>query len=333
MSTDVPQVPVPADGGQSRATEGPKLWNPSTHCFDLFSKRERRRRGDIPDVYVYDVIPEALRVQLVQIIRRCGMADRRRGGVVSIWKEVTRILRHEYGVFSLYAVPGMTESILGAVEPKREVTDYILSQESAALALDAVEVFLDRARFKRLRPAAVNAAKSVNRRFREHGVGYAFERGRIVRLDSEYLHVEATRVCLRLISGRRYAGVQEEFLRAHEHYRKDRCKEALNECSKALESTLKVIARERGWDLPTHQTLGKLLAACFKHGLVDQCWQDHFSSLQGLLASGASLARNRLGAHGQGSTPTSVPAHLVAFTLHSTAAAIVFLVSAESAGN
>jgi hypothetical protein len=37
--------------------------------FDLFSKRQKRLRGDVPDVYVYDEIPQVLRVQLVQILQ------------------------------------------------------------------------------------------------------------------------------------------------------------------------------------------------------------------------------------------------------------------------
>jgi hypothetical protein len=37
--------------------------------LDLFSKRVRRRRGDVPDVYVYDQLPDALRVQVVHVWR------------------------------------------------------------------------------------------------------------------------------------------------------------------------------------------------------------------------------------------------------------------------
>ena len=37
--------------------------------FDLFSKRQKRLRGEAPDVYTYDEIPEPLRVQIVHIFR------------------------------------------------------------------------------------------------------------------------------------------------------------------------------------------------------------------------------------------------------------------------
>ena len=37
--------------------------------IDLFSKRQRRLRGEFPDVYTYDDLPDTLRVQVVHIIR------------------------------------------------------------------------------------------------------------------------------------------------------------------------------------------------------------------------------------------------------------------------
>ena len=45
-------------------------------------------------------------------------------------------------------------------------------------------------------------------------------------------------------------GAQHEFLRAHEHYRAGRSKEALNESLKAFESTLKSVCVKRKWPLP-----------------------------------------------------------------------------------
>jgi hypothetical protein len=36
---------------------------------DLFSKRQRRLNGEIPDVYIYDIFPKPLKVQIIHIIR------------------------------------------------------------------------------------------------------------------------------------------------------------------------------------------------------------------------------------------------------------------------
>ena len=35
--------------------------------IDIFSKRLRRLRGDVPDVYSYETIPQGLRIQIVYI--------------------------------------------------------------------------------------------------------------------------------------------------------------------------------------------------------------------------------------------------------------------------
>lgn len=35
--------------------------------YELFSKRQKRLRGEVPDVYQYETIPPELRVQVVHI--------------------------------------------------------------------------------------------------------------------------------------------------------------------------------------------------------------------------------------------------------------------------
>ena len=92
------------------------------------------------------------------------------------------------------------------------------------------------------------AIEDLNARFLEHGIGYQFVSGAgIVRKDSEFLHKEVLLPTLSLLSDKLYQGAQDEFLKAHEHYRHGRIKECLNECLKAFESTLKTICQIRGW--------------------------------------------------------------------------------------
>jgi hypothetical protein len=72
-----------------------------------------------------------------------------------------------------------------------------------------------------------------------------------------------------------------------------------------------------------------LIQVCFDNGLIPAFWQSHFAALRSLLEGGVPTARNRLGGHGQGSAVVEVPAHIVAYVLHMTAASIVFLVETE----
>jgi hypothetical protein len=65
---------------------------------DLFSKRQKRQRGEVPDVYVYDQIPKTLRVQLIQIIKE-GIGGY--GESSLLYERLNKALCREYGVFSL----------------------------------------------------------------------------------------------------------------------------------------------------------------------------------------------------------------------------------------
>jgi hypothetical protein len=105
--------------------------------------------------------------------------------------------------------------------------------------------------------------------------------------------------------------------------------EALNECLKAFESTMKVICDKRQWTYDPRASCRDLIKLCFEKELIPTFWQSHFNSLRNLLESGIPTGRNNLSGHGQGSTPRDVPDYLVAYMLHMTASAIVFLVEAE----
>ena len=176
---------------------------------------------------------------------------------------------------------------------------------------------------------ADDAIAELNARFQEHGVGYAFEDGEIIRVDSQLLHAEAVKPALILLGAPEYAGAQAEFLTAHEHYRHGRDKEALAECLKALESVMKAICAKRNWAHDPNAPAKALIEVLFDKGLVPTFWNGHFHALRSTLEAGVPTARNRLGGHGQGTEVVQVPKYLVAYVLHMTASAVVFLAEAE----
>jgi hypothetical protein len=99
---------------------------------------------------------------------------------------------------------------------------------------------------------------------------------------------------------------------------------------KALESTIKAICDKRKWPYDPKDTAKKLIGVVFTQGLVPQFMQSHFAGLRSTLEAGVPAVRNKLGGHGQGMVPTSVPEFIVSYALHLTAAAIVFLAKADS---
>ena len=306
--------------------------------FDLYSKRQKELRGEVPDVYTYESIPQPLKVQIVHIWRDAlgheSEYHNSHVGTYRAYKFIVETLCREYGVFSL---PGAKD--YGDRNYLSELSNFLLQQQDVEKALDAIELsfryidrltrqydYLDRVNASKRADAAID---ELNARFREHGIGYQFTDEEIIRIDSELLHVEAVKPALAILRSPEYAGAQAEFLKAHEHYRHGRTKEALAECLKSLESVMKAICAKRRWSHDPNATSKTLLQVLFDNGLIPSFWTQHFSALRSTLESGVPTARNKLGGHGQGTRVVRVPEHLVAYVLHMTASSIVFLAEAE----
>jgi hypothetical protein len=303
--------------------------------LDLFSKRQRRLRGDVPDIYVYDQLPNALRVQIVHVFTHAlGEPEHYEDQVLPTYKLIADALCKEYGLFVL---PPTTRRYGNDV--REELGHFFLTTDETEKALDVVELVfrvIDRSvrRFDynndhNSDQTATEAIEELNARFKEAGVGFQYLAGEIVRVDSELIHSEVTKPALRLLNTKHYAGAQQEFLAAHEHYRNGKMKEALNDCLKSFESTMKAICDKHRWPYGPQDTASKLLQVCFDQGLVPAFWQGQLSSLRSLLESSVPTGRNRLSGHGQGTTPTEVPGYIAAYMLHMTASALVFLTTAD----
>ena len=292
--------------------------------FDIFSKRGKPP----PDVFVYDEIPYALRVQVIHIVNR---AFRSFTLAPSVYVDVANKLREEYGVFEL-----SPPAVIGS---SGELQDFFLYEDDIEHVLDVVEELLKRLlvawaldppKQYKYQNAISDAIVAVNRRFKEHGVGYEFVENRIIRKDSEYTHAEIVKPALKILNNERFTGPREEFLQAHNHYRKGDHKATLNECLKALESTMKCICDDRKWKYPPNPTAAALIEVCLKNNVIPSYWQSHYSALVSLLKSGVPTGRNRLSGHGQGQQPQQVPDYIVSFMLHLTASTIVFLGDADA---
>jgi hypothetical protein len=224
--------------------------------LEIFSTRQKKLRGDVPDVYTYDKIPEPLRVQIIHIWRE-ALGDERSYSdryleTHQAYKAIVDALCKEYGVFAL---PSKTDNYGQRRIYLQELADFLLHQDDPEKCLDAIELSFrlidnstrswDYLHRNDASEAADAAIAELNARFREHGVGYQYDSGEIIRVDSELLHEEAVKPALVLLRAREYAGAQAEFLTAHEHYRHGRTKEALTECLKALESVMKAICAKR----------------------------------------------------------------------------------------
>jgi hypothetical protein len=297
---------------------------------NLFSKRQKVLRKEVPDVYQYTEIPRALRVQIIHILRDVfgfpqGRYDTR---CIEDFQVINDALCREYGVF------GLSQKILNTVD--EQVVDFLLTVPDHEKVLDVIEIAFRLMVWKvhngqLSRQDEEDAISELNARFREHGVGYQHEAGEIIRVDSQLIHAQVVKPALVLLTAKEYAGANAEFLKAFEHYRKGDTKGCLNECLKAFESTMKAICTKRNWAFKPTDAAKELIDVCLKNGLIPPLIQSHIGGVRAALESGIPTVRNRLSGHGQGAKVIDVPSHYASYMLHLTATTIQYLVESEKA--
>lgn len=299
--------------------------------FNLFSKRRKNERGDYPDVYQYEEIPNSFRVQVVHMLQEAFAHE---GNdftyeATETIKEINKALSREYGIFKL---AGKYD------EGFQELANFLLQTEDYEQALDVIELtfrFIDRSIRKNPYHHNQNIdvdslIEELNQRFRESGVGYQYESGELMRVDSQFIHSEAVKPTLSLLKAKKYHSVNEEFLQAHEHYRHARYEESTTECLKSLESLLKTICSKRGWAYDTNDTAKKLISIVLNNDLIPSFMQNQLNVMQTLLESGVPTVRNKLAGHGQGPTVRAMPDYIASYVLHLTATTILLLANADA---
>ncbi|WPD25072.1 MAG: hypothetical protein SD837_02840 [Candidatus Electrothrix scaldis] len=282
--------------------------------------------------YQYEDIPNPLRVQVVHMLKEAFMIEGKyfSSEADETIKEINKVLCREYGVFRLSDEYDKAFS---------ELADFLLQTKDYEQALDVIELtfrIIDKSIRKNLyhynQRLNVDALiNELNQRFREAGVGYQYESGELIRVDSQFIHSEAVKPVLSLLKAQRYHSVNQEFLQAHEHYRHGRYEESTTECLKAFESLLKTICSGRNWAYDQKDTAKKLIAIVLNNGLIPSFMQNQLNVMQNLLESGVPTVRNKLAGHGQGPTPRQMPDYIASYVLHLTATTILLFAQADAA--
>ncbi len=310
--------------------------------FDTFTKRKRQaERAGKPDVYQYENLPQPLRAQVMYIwgealggYRQMDRFDFDAPPPSNArWQLIRDVVARERGVFSL---SGRDEN------PLKQCAHLLLSGngDDALEIIEASFRYIDRVmrekdewhrRQEGLKTSADDAIAELNQRFKEHGVGYRYEDGMLIQIDSELLHAEATVPALRLLHEEGFEGALDEFMSAHSHYRKGEMKDANVDALNSLESTLKTICTARRWRYSSSATATDLVRLVVKKELIPRQLQGHFEHLIKAMETGLPPVRHNYGGHGQGPQPLTVADHLAAYSLHLMAANIVLLIEAHRA--
>ncbi len=303
--------------------------------MDLYSKRQRRLRGEVSDVYSYDSFPSTFRAQV------SFMIEELLGGVEEYFRyhqakraytEIVKVLRKEYGQQSITKVRHN--------EPYTELHNFLIEEQDVERCLDVIELSFGLGDSVARSPGYMNRSSpdkrvdeclaELNERFKEAGLGYELIDGKIVRIDSQLLHSEIVKPAIGFLNAEVYSGPRDEFLGAYEHYRHGNHEEALVDALKAFESTMKVILTANGKPYGAGDTASKLILACRDADLMPAYNESQLQSLVNVLSSGIPTLRNKNGGHGQGEAVRTVEPEIVAYGLHLTASAIVMLAGLEA---
>lgn len=268
--------------------------------IETFSKRQKRLQGKFQDVFSYDEIPNALRVQICHIWKQSiGVERRDYIGNNPVYIKLEQNLAAEFGLFSL------GNELRGTLH---SIVNYFIKSADTEQALDMIEMSFQliveanqnyhwRASWNQ-QISSEEAIHDLNKRFLEHGIGYVFVDGelpQLIRKDNDYLHKEVVLPALRLLHEEGFSGANAEYRKAHEHYRHGSQKECLNECLKAFESTMKTICTRRKWTFKESDTASSLIDICLKNGLLPTFMQAHLGTIRSALESAIPTMRNKLG--------------------------------------
>lgn len=296
--------------------------------FNLYSKQQRKLREGEPDTLTYDNLPKQLRVQIIHILNDAFEQGTSRMSVEQYYTIVRDILIKEYGVFELNSAHSLQDEVSYFIQYEDDV-DKVL--DAVSLSFKVIDKILrknihDDYAWERRKLNPDEAIEDLNTRFKEHAVGYSFNEGEIIRIDSTYTHAEIVKPALQLLSNQIFSGANQEYLKAHDHYRHGKNKECLTECLKAFESTLKIIFTNKGWTFSPTATASTLINVALTNNLVPTYLQSQLAALRSLLESGIPTLRNKLGGHGQGATLTTVDDETARYGLNLTGSNIIYLI-------
>lgn len=296
--------------------------------FELFSKRNKSFQFDFLE---YDILSEKIRNQIFYIWKYALGADYAQGrgrggsGPDTVFRYMRDTLCREHGMETLYS---------DRMEGAKECEMYLKRGTDTEIVLDLIEMSIrmisslrenigwdsTSASYYGVTMTEEDAVKELNQRFRENGIGYEFSNEILVRKDSELLHEEVTKPALHLLHAEGFDGALEEFLKAHDHYRKGNYGDSILNAGKAFESTMKTIGVKEAWGLTGKENTSNLIALLISNQVIP-------GYLQNTLIGLATL-RNTLGGHGQGAAPVAVPEHFVNYALHLCGSNIVMLIEA-----
>jgi hypothetical protein len=206
--------------------------------------------------------------------------------------------------------------------------DHFLSAvEIGCLVLRISSDEYDSPKLRGAQQKGVDAIEEINGRFEQHSVGYQFENGQIIRVDSKLTHAEIIKPALVLLTAPLFSKANEDFMTAHRHYRANEFKDCVTAANRAFREHVEGDLRQGG----KGDRAAELVTRVRNGGLFTHDFDRSFESYVAMLKAGLPAVRNDAGGHGEGLTCAAVTAGIARFAINLTATNLVFLGDSYSA--
>lgn len=292
--------------------------------YTLYSKRIKDAAGD-PEVYVYDVFPQAFRNQTFYALSDVLDYFEKHGGA-GAWAALHDNFSRELGVKALgshyLSEKGKIEAFIEDASDK-DFLDFLDFSFAMVSRLRKIDIYVSN---QEKNDVITGAFIEMNFRFKQHNLGYEFSKDTLLRKDNEVLHQEAVKPALKLLVTTGFEGAEQEFLDAFEHRRKGENKDAILDALKAFESTMKAICDGIGYAYdPAKSTAKDLIGILESNSFYPTYMNNHMTSLRTSLESGLPTMRNKNAGHGQGAAVVNVSDEFTEYALNLAATNIVLL--------
>jgi len=311
---------------------------------DLFHRRMKSLKGEIPDYYNYD-LDNKIRHKIIGTILDCHFcinaepAFRRPGYdefndfVVSLERTFGRNISVKYDVIDKiqdFMFHCSVDKFLSAIEI---LVTLKFNNMHRVYYRDHIENYTYKESNKETLSSLIN---TINEIFKIEKVGYEIIPAGLDKLpfivvpfNSKYLYLETTKKPMSLMHNEDFKGALNEFEEALDEYRKGEYKDAILKATKSYESTLKTILDLK---LPSpsysnSDNIPKLVDKIKDDAeIIDPNLQTVFDSFWSVIKNGPPNIRNLVGAHGQGLDIKKVEKSYADFVLRLSGTYIVFLI-------
>ncbi len=301
--------------------------------FELFTQRNSKKQE--LDVYEYENLSPEFRNQVHYILSDFFnlYKDSYNINTYKIWEDINKIFLRQKGLKRITTIERFYSEERDAElffyqAPYDQILDYI------DLAFQMIDSTLRKISFHGYSTPMNNeiemadkTIEELNFRFRQHGLGYEFTNGQLVKKSNELIHQEIVKPALQLLHNKKFRGAEDEFLKAFEDYKNGNNKDALMNAQRAFESTLKCICKEKKIKYKDEDTSRPLIKHLIDGGIIPTYQDNYMNNLEQVLSSGLPTVRNKEAGHGQGDEIRKVDNTLVEYAINMAATNIVYLVS------